>query len=285
LTGDKSSTYFRYQFGSDPYPNAQDAAKLFIPAGHDLNGDGAASASIPTTQQLRMSLPTQITSGTLLLTWDWYWGPEFRANRGGMNFYKMFHFLSGGKAWWTMLQAPAWASTTVPTEAAKVWDSFWGDPLPNGAIQREPWHPTGLGAPDQRNKSGEQVAVFHGRWTRYWVEIKLLQPPEAFTDWKTATGATVQPNANDPEGRWHMVSQWVADEGRDPQRVLYRIPVSFNANTSSRISRFDFEMNTSQGSGFIGPWVGYGRNVVVLHNYSLPAAPESDKFIFQRPVK
>lgn len=275
LVASKPSTYFTYDPSRDSYSGAQDAAKFYVPA-------GLPSSNIPTTKQLR--LPIKNTNGgTLLFTWDWYWGPEFLTQRGGMNHYKVFKFIEGGHSLWTLMHSPAWAESG---EIAKVWDSFaTPSGAPDGMINREPFTPTGPGTPDQRHKSGQQVGIKANTWMRYWVEFKLYQPHTAFTEWNQVTGQTLRPNPNDPYGRWHMVSMWFADENRGPMRMLYRIPVGWSANWNPYISHFYILMNTSQTSGFIGPWVGYGRNVVVLHNYQLPSVPENDKFLFQRPVR
>jgi hypothetical protein len=279
LVGHKPSTNFTYAFKTDSYPDAQDAAKFYVPT-------GLPTASISTYQQLHMPL-AKMTSGSIIIAWDWYWGPEFRANRGGMNHYKMFHVMIGGHAMWTLMQSPTWASGA--DEAAKAWDSLLAGPaegtFPNGLLKREPYQPSGVGTPNQGNKSGSQYPQYHSRWMRYWIEIKLFQPHTAFTEWNAAYGVTLQPHPNDAQGRWHMVSLWSADETRDVQRLVYRVPVGWKSTWSPSISRFDFEMNTSQNTGFIGPWIGYGRNVVVLHDYRLPSVPETDAFLFQRPVR
>jgi hypothetical protein len=77
-----------------------------------------------------------------------------------------------------------------------------------------------------------------------------------------------------------MVSLWVADVQRDVVRLLYRVP----AAVETQLACFVFEFNTSNRPSQTGPLVGYGRNVVVLHNYKLPTVPESDQRIFLRPT-
>jgi hypothetical protein len=229
-----------------------------------------------------MPIP-RIGSGSLLITWDWFWGPEFKTQRGAMNHYKAFHVMLGGHAIWTLMQSPAWAGGS---DIGKLWDSLrTPGAAPAGMVVREPWTPTGPGAPDQRNGSGEQFPIYANTWMRYWLEVKMYQPPSAFTEWKAVTGQTLQPNPTDAQGRWHMASLWFADENRGPQRLLYRIPLGWGSTWDPNVNRFDFEMNSSQSTGFIGPWVGYGRNVVALHNYQLPSTPENDTFIFKRPVR
>jgi hypothetical protein len=276
LVAKRPSTFFTYQFSADPYPAAQDAAKFFVPA-------GALSSNIPIAQQLWFPIPT-ISTGSIVLTWDWYWGPEFRANRGGMNFYKMFQVEMGGHGWWTLMHGLSYAS--APGEAARISDSFrtgfFADP---SQTKREPWERPGPGAVTPQ----WTFPIYDSRWTRYWIEIKFAQPPGAFTEFSEAYlgGVPVRPNAYDPQGRWVMVSQWIADERRPPTRILYRVPAEYTNGIGwdAYVQRFRFEMNTSQSKGFIGPWIGYGRNVVVLHNYALPRVPETDRLLFQQPVR
>jgi len=281
LVAESVSTFFTYDPSRDSYPNRQDAAKLLV-------ANKSGNASLPTTQQVRMPQPA-ILSGTLIFTWDWYWGPEFLTNRELMNHYKVFKFQVDGHAWWTLMNSPAWAAEAPTTQrsVAKVWDSGpWSGGQPNGSVRREPWTPAGQGAPDQRKGSGEQVNIEHGKWYRYWVEVKLFQPHTAFTEWNQITGTTLQPQPSDPQGRWHMVSKWIGDENGTVRRILYRVPFGWSSNWSPHISRFDLEMNTSQTQdSFRGPMIGYGRNVVVLHNYRLPSVPESDTHLFQLPVR
>jgi hypothetical protein len=285
LTSDKVSTYFTYRPGADAYALAQDAAKFFVaPAA----ASGRTTPSLPTSQQLRMMLP-RIESGSMLFSWDFFWGEEFRLNRGAINSYKSFKFqFAAMHGLWTMLTQMAWARDAA--EVGRQTDSGFGGvdsgTLPVPMTKREPWQLTNTNIV-QTNGSGSQFGVHHSKWTRYWVEIKLAQPPSAFTEWNARYGVTVQPNPIDPDGRWLMVSQWIADEHREPTRIMYRVPMSWGGDwpTPPRIARFDIEMNTSEADGFVGPWIGYARNVVLLHNYALPNVPENDRFIFQRPVR
>lgn len=282
LVGDPVATYFTYSPDSDTYPDKQDAAKFLRPAG--------GSSSIPGPQQLRMPIGASLSSGSVLITWDWWWGKEFQSNRGGVNHYKMFQVMIDGHAWWTLMANLAWANTGDAGEVTKVSDEFRSGKLASGMVTGSPFSPAGEGAADQRNRSGSQHGQKHGTWTRYWIEVNMLQPPSAFTDWSKAYlgGRAVSLNPDDPEGRWHMVSLWTADENRPARRLLYRVPVNWNAGLGWKphVSLFRFEMNTSQPPlSLTGPLIGYGRNVVILHNYKLPAVAETDTYLFQKPVR
>jgi hypothetical protein len=282
LVADPVATFFTYNPSADSYRDKQDAAKLVRPAG--------GSSSVPGAQQLRMPMGRKMTSGSLLITWDWYWGPEFQTNRGGVNHYKMFQLIIDGHAWWTLMANLAWADLGNSGEVAKVSDELRSGVLADGMVVRSPWTPAGAGAADQRNRSGSQYHQKHGTWTRYWIEVNMLQPPSAFTDWSQAYlgGRTLGANPEDPEGRWHMVSLWSADEDRPARRLLYRVPINWNAGLGwePHVSMFRFEMNTSQPPlSLTGPLIGYGRNVVFLQNYRLPAVPETDSYLFQKPIR
>jgi hypothetical protein len=190
-----------------------------------------------------------------------------------------------GHGWWTLMANLSKADAAG--EVAKTSDEFRSGPRAEGMVRSEKVSPAGPGTPSQYPH--ESYPQYDSRWTRYWIEVKLLQPPSAFKEWSSAylNGAPLPGNADDPEGRWHMVSLWSADEQRPAQRLLYRVPMNWQApKWDPRLSTFRFEMNSSQSEGFIGPWIGYGRNVVVLHNYPLPATsnPESDP-IFERPQR
>ena len=280
LVADPVATYFSYDPAADRYADKQDAAKLVRPEG--------GSSSVPGTQQLRFPIGSSL-KGSVLITWDWWWGPEFQTNRGDVNHYKMFQMMIDGHGWWTMMANLAWADLTNPGEVTKVSDEFRSGSLAEGMQRGSPWTPGGPETPDQRNRSGSQYFQKSGTWTRYWVEVNMLQPPSAFSDWSKEYlgGRTLSPNPGDPEGRWHMVSLWTADENRPPHRLLYRVPIDWNSGLGWKphVSLFRFELNTSQPPlSLKGPFIGYGRNVVILQNYKLPAGAESDTYLLQKPV-
>ena len=282
LTAEKRSIDFTYQPSEDSYPNRQDAAKFLRSPGT------TGGASIPTRQQVRMTLP-QVENGSIIITWDWYWGKEFRENHGAVTHWKAFSVRIGGThGWWTLMNnlGPS-TNSPNPDEVSKVTDEIGSGVRANGMISTERVTPSGPDTPPQRPTYAEAYPQYHSRWTRFWIELKLLQPPSAFTEWSSTylKGAPLNGNPGDPQGRWHMASLWSADEGRDVHRLLYRIPLNWKAEIEGRthhVTRFDLQMNSSK-SGLTGPLVGYVRNVVMLHNYRLPANPETDSLLFQRP--
>lgn len=175
--------------------------------------------------------------------------------------------------------------------------------LPAGLRTAEAFNPAGAGAPPQRPIGAPQgLRTYKDRWTRYWVEIRLGLAYTSFTDWNaqnycpgppadppcssTGMNQPVQPNPQDASGRWNMISIWRADEGRDAERILFRVPVNFIVKQSiaPTFTGFTFENNTSK-RGAAGDFLFYARDLFMLKNYNLPSAdPESDP-IFQRPVR
>ena len=158
-------------------------------------------------------------------------------------------------------------NSSNPDEVTKVTDELGGSGTrPNGMISAERVSPSGPDTPPQRPTYTQASPMYHSRWTRYWIEVRLLQPPSAFTEWSRTylNGASVNPNPGDAQGRWHMVSLWSADEGRDVHRLLYRVPFNWKGRLrDERLTSicFDLQMNSSK-SGLIGPLVGYVKNVV-----------------------
>lgn len=282
------STAFTYSPLTDTYPLRQDAAKLVIPAG---GWDGAGSASLPGTQQVRFALPTY-TDGSIILTWDWYWGPELVPNMGGVINWKAFQVEVAGHGWWTLMQSPGvMGSTLVQPQCAVITDEIRSTPLvpAAGLITPERVTPSGLGTLPQTPTYLQAFRIMHSRWTRYWVEVNLFQPASAFVDWNATYGVTLQPNASPgSNGTWHMVSEWIADEQRPAARVLFRVPMDFTGPRaaatpwSGKVDRFRFEQNTSK-KNFVGPWIGYGKNVALLRNILLPAINPEASLFFQQP--
>lgn len=278
LTNLGTSNYFRYLVGSDPYATPQDGAKFYKPTDDQI---GTASDSVPGNQQLKM--PIGLNSGSVLITWDFWYGPEFRNNMGSIANYKTFQIRQGVDGrWWTHVNR--WTLAGAHPEVSRVVQAMTGgsESAPAGFFRTQP----GLEPEGPGTQGYESYPIYYGRWTRYWVEIRLNQPDTAFTEWKALGSNGLNGNSANLTGTYHMLSMWVADEQRPPVRVLYRVPWFMNGNANSSVGSFDYEFNTSSAPGQQqGPLIGYGRNVVVLHNYPLPAVPETDATIFVRPVR
>jgi hypothetical protein len=254
------STYFTYQ------PDVDAARYMKVP------GDGTLTESIPGNQQVR--IPIGVSSGSVLITWDFWWGQEFKTNRGKVDTYKSFRMSAGtdSKIYWSLNDSMTTAagSDDVSMHYEDLGNGATAPPgLAPGVIAEKPFHPTGMAAAPLRT-----FPTKFGRWTRYWVEVRMDVPGSQFVEWSQAhlNGAPLA-------GTWDMASLWIADEGRDPQRVIYRVPVS--RTPGYPLVDFRFLFNTSTNApALTGPLVGYARNVVVLRN---PTINEADKVLFQRP--
>jgi hypothetical protein len=274
LTRAGVSTSFTYDYANDPYPWKQDGAKLYHP--DDMG------ASIPRNQTLDM--PIDVSDGTVLVINDFWFGPEWRTNRlDPSRSWKPFMLQVDGGRWWTHAMGRGGQQSDPVVNDSYNSLSGGGTGFPTGVTQREPLTPPGEGTIPTRS-----FFIHHGVWTRYWFEVRLYLPPEAFTSWMAHTGVTLEPNPNDPQGRYHMISSWIADEHRGPVRLTYQAPWR-TGGTLDRpdaiLSHFQYEFHTSQTApSQSGPLIGYGRNVVALRNYRLPPIPETDTTIFVRPV-
>src|SRR5688572_7414520 len=95
-----ASQFFRYTWPKDDYARPQDAAKLVKPPRNQFStyfpgnpwGD-RGDENIAGNQTLR--IPIGITSGTVLVTWDAYWGEEFKTKAGAVDAWKTFFLFAG----------------------------------------------------------------------------------------------------------------------------------------------------------------------------------------------
>lgn len=309
---DATSTVHTYDPGNDTYPDAQDAAKFVIES--KVNTAGTKwSMSVAGSQQLLLQT-SHHTSGlhveapdTLFIAFDMYWAPETAEPFTGqwLNFWKTFQPLLGGdKTAWTGMHMPRTSSAERPGPEffAQIQDHVRGSGgayatsptySPFGMIRREPFTP--LVGPYDNNVLSTSYWVKYGVWTRYMMEFRYLRPTSEFTEWNAATGGTLQENPYNPDGAWTMVSTWMADETRDPERIYWRTPRgnALEGGTGAtvvwdyRVTRFKVEHNTSQ-SGTVpltGAIMGYIRNLLVLNLGEDAYADESNGQLFRRPVR
>ena len=246
-----------YDPANDPDPRRQDAAKLIVPAGR---------ASLP--NQIRLPMSTA-DGTTTLITWDAWFGAEFRHERTGIATYKTFQFASPKDRIWFEVrtrfkqdkeaQARRLGKGTGEKRAAKGGGP--SDPNLIGMVDARGYGARGT-APLGPNVTksaplAPQVGAFAIRaetWTRYWVVIDQ--------------------RAND----WDLISLWVADETHDPVQILDRLQFSVKGS----VDAFWLEYNTSskgRAKNALGPRVAYARNVVMLRNVKdVPA-------LLQRPSR
>ena len=263
-----------YDPAGDRDPRHQDAAKLVVPAN-----------KVSLRNQLRLPMSTA-DGTTTLVTWDAWFGAEFRYETTGISTYKTFQFTSPGseKKWFGVRTR---FKQTEEKQARRIAQGG----ASNGAPGDEKPQPGGgarprlrqrnlakgvagggdgpIGMVDTRGSAARphgpnvtkatplapQVGSFAIRpetWTRYWVLIDQ--------------------RAND----FDLVSVWVADENHDPVQIIDGLQFTVRESVGS----FWFEYNTSDKlKTGLPERVGYVRNVAILRNAKDVAS------LLQRPLK
>jgi hypothetical protein len=289
--------YVTYDPANDPDPRRQDAAKIAVPAG---------KVSLP--NQVRLPIGTS-DGTTTLVTWDAWFGSEFRFDNTGIGTYKTFQFASPADRIWFEVRTKfkqdearnrRRASKVPRAKRARAGSSEQAAPNP-GAAAATPPPPTKDAAPRAKGRarrdsgpvaaaappaSGDRVDIGVVDARGYGAGGTTLGPnvlrgaplaPQAgsFTiraeTW-TRYWVLIEQRAND----WDLMSLWVADEDHDPVQLIDRL--QFNVKKS--VDSFWLEYNTSSHPREgLGQRVGYVRNVVMLRNAKDVAS------LLQRPVK
>ena len=275
-------TVWSYVWPNDPYPDPQDGIKLTKAP----NPPTRDSESIPNNNQMNFDI--RQSTGSYLMTWDFWYGPEFKTNMGGVTTWKNYQVPRDHSAIDNVGDIYAelrmqWSNANGSTDIATVnMRCYAGSTNPASGL-----YIPGMVRPDAMNPTGQGALPINGYrlkasvWTRFWAEVHAIKSGDQFTEWTALTGATLPSTTN-----YRMVSVWMADEVTDPQRIYYRVPWAIRAQY---LTRLQWEFNTSQGAssgvgdtdGQTGTLIGYGRNVVILQNATIS---ESDTSIFKRPV-
>ena len=268
----KPSVFWKYEFDSDSHPRRQDAAKLSKPprarfdeypelAEYGTRGDEGVHGN------RAVRIPVGIRSGSVVITWDFWWGEEFQTRTGQLDAWKSFFLATGedtgGRNIYWLAHDHVGNAKAAAGEVSRHHDGPVGDSklkAAPGVIRSDPFQPTGLGALPTRT-----FPTMMNRWTRYWLEVRMDVPGREFHEWSEVAldGAPLA-------GTWDMVTLWIADEQRDPVRILYRVPVPRRDPMLAHFRlAFDSSTNNLRGGGIDGTLVAYARNVVVLHNASV----------------
>lgn len=273
LTKAGVSTNFTYIWPSDTYVTPFDAAKfVHVPKSSVYEQDCIASSQA-------LHFPIGMSTGKILITWDFFYGREFMANMGGLANHKEYQVpdgastatFSGSIYFETQCR---WNIRPTTNDVCLLSHRMYASTF-DGVTDFNPYTPTGSSA--QVTKT---YPLKHSVWSRFWIEMQMAQPSSAFTSWSSFIGTPLT------GGPYHMMSAWVADENRDPVRILYQVPWPIR---DPYLPDFYFEFNTSghpssagSPSGQSGDIIGYARNVATLRDYALS---ESDTTVFVKPIR
>jgi len=286
----KATQLVTYDPAGDRDPRKQDAAKLVVPAGQ---------VSLHSTERL----PIGTEDGTAtLVTWDAWFGSEFRYEKTGIANYKTFQFASPAKRIWFEVRTKfkdaeneRGSGKAARTGKANRRAAAAGEETGAAARGKESGRkraqkgnaepPAAAPAPSTPIKSAHvDLGVVDAR--AYGAKGTALGPnvqsggsltPKAgnFTvrsEVWTRYWVLIEQRAND----WDLVSLWVADEDHDPVQIIDRRQLSVNGS----VDAFWLEYNTSShGGADLGERVGYVRNVVMLRN------PKDVPALLQRPAR
>ena len=219
-----------YDPANDPDPRRQDAAKIVI---------GTGSNSL--TNQIRVPIPKHAPD-SLFVTWDAWFGAEFKVGTSGIPDYKTFQFGSPFHDIHMVIRNRFGMSTNT----AGLID---GRLYPEGGYSQGP----NVTFADTLTP---RVGTFHvqpEKWTRYWAYFKA-----------PASGSI-----------WYEYSLWAADATTGPVLIYDRMQVRPSPqSTSASWEAFWLEYNTSTATVKAGrpPLVAYARNIVVLKGVTNPTS-------------
>lgn len=259
---DRVTRDFTYKPQADPDPRKQDAAKLVIPSDGSGGGSGGPYPVNPLNRnsiyQMRLPMPVMELGHSYLVTWDVWYGAEWRESIAGIPAHKAFQFdgpdrMNGSpKIWWEVHHAYKSVGDypVSSTEVARMSVRHYGSPMKQTADG------TWFGVPVGPNVTSGSTSVTPitpyrqwnirpERWVRYWQLIEY-----GMDGWRS-----------DPAGT--RMTLWVADEDRDPVLVYDRLQVTLYP---PGVKQFWIEFNTSTNEVKAGRpnLVAYLRNVLML---------------------
>lgn len=211
----KIASSVTYDPARDTDPRKQDAAKVFIPADR-----------VSLRPQVRVPIP-ETTDGTLLVTWDAWFGKEFAVANTQIPTFKNFQF-SSGRIW---TEVRALFGRAEPPFVAKVDVRQYG-----GAEKKGPVVDGVKYSSDTLAPLVASFSIMPETWTRYWVLIK-------------------------PAGEWYEFSLWLGDENRDAVQIYNAARIKPN---EKYWDQFWLEYNTSAHPAHCPARTGYFRNIVML---------------------
>ena len=208
-----------YVWPNDPDPRKQDAAKLVIPS----NGSGGAfptETNRNSIHQVRLPMDGMELGHSYLVTWDAWYGDEWRYAISGIPAHKAFQFdgptasvgmrKSGGKLP-QLRSSSAYTVARMKSRVSRCGTSLTDTQKADGTF-------------DRGSSRAERHQWIHGnthhtlwqwnirpeKWVRHWQLIEYGMDPNP---WRT-----------NPPGT--LMSLWVADEDRPPMQVYDRLQVT-----------------------------------------------------------
>ena len=301
---------------NDDYSDPQDGAKVYKRPREEFStwspiadhpnaninslGDvGDEAVYLPLRLPLR-SAGGGISSGSFLLTWDFWWAPEIQTNRGTVGTWKSFGIMSsnngnddGGSFYYLSHDKMAGGDFPFANNATSMHSNMGLGAFAPGVGEDDPFCPSGDGGRVMKNTESDpdcddwnafNTLYFHtetGKWTRYWILVEIDQPIANFTSW-TAFQQLVNGSFAMTGTDYDMFSMWAADEDSDPVRLYYKVPLT---RTDTHFARFrpafDTSTSNSGGGGLDDAMISYISNVVVLENYTVS---EANTTLFAKPV-
>jgi hypothetical protein len=235
-----------YIWPNDDFADAQDAAKIIIPAAQD------------NYEQLRMNISIgaeflKVQQVKALVTWDFYFDESMRTAQAGEKTFQLSRH-----------NRNIWFETRVRWDVAP--DFGVGDVRGYTSTFIAPARLGGAGAiVDGINFGSDAIAPMQNtfyfepnKWTRFWAEVIFTAGSEYAT-----------------------VSYWVADEDTDVVQILDDIQMHWPADgggVGGILNQFYIEFNTSANRPALDA-LGYARNVVILRDVPDPSV------YFQKPIR
>jgi hypothetical protein len=282
-----------YDPANDPDPRRQDAAKIVV-----------AAEKTSLSNQVRLPIGTS-DGTTTLVTWDAWFGKEFRFENTGIGQYKTFQFSSPGDRLWCEVrtkfrqdEARNARRARTGTHGGRGTDSRM-DGAQSAATgqtdERSRQDPPGGGkGKNRRRAEAPSPAKTDGRASSDIgvVDVRAYGKSGVMLGPNVAKGAPLAPQAGSFTIRaetwtrywmlidqraddWDLVSLWVADENHDPVQLVD----GRQLNVKRSVDLFWVEFNSSgHAKKGVGDRVGYIRNVVMLRNV------RDVKGLLQRPV-
>jgi hypothetical protein len=292
---DRVTQDFNYVWPNDPDSRRQDAAKLVIPSDGSGGISGGPEPVNPYNRnsiyQLRVPMPKMVPGNAYLVTWDAWYGDEWRNPISGIDGHKAFQFdgpdkhLGATKIWWEInhgyqdkltlplfsgdvgsLRVRHYASpmTNISPSSNYPVGSYWGVPTgPNVASGSTSSTPT---------RPYSQWNIKSERWVRCWQLIEYQMDSMTVAQYGGVTNEQFLAANGYAAPKGTLMSLWCADEDRSASQLYDRLQVTL---WEPGIKQFWIEFNTSLNAVKAGrpDLVAYLRNIVIMKGLGYSNVP------------